>query len=335
LNLRLPIFGDPVSSPLPIEQSLLHLPHIGPARAARLAQAGCDTWSKLAVANDPLGLGSARWGEVAAEVRRNLASLAADDPRPLTHALPTREHWRVLAHWFEQASFFDIETSGLEPESEVTLVVCLHRGTLYLFLKDENLDEFLDLLQEVKLLVSFNGTGFDVPRIEDRFHIPEIPCAHVDLRWICHHRGWHGGLKLIERQLGLQRPRDLQGIGGEQAVYLWQVWHEKRNAAARRTLERYCAADVVSLQLLAAELITTHGCAVTAPDPQTLWDLVHTRLPPSPEAVGMPVPACLTPRTLSGSQMSASAIAAAALPTLSREDKQKRLRELWRSMRGG
>jgi uncharacterized protein YprB with RNaseH-like and TPR domain len=320
----------------PLEQSLLHLPHVGPKRAAQLAAAGCGTWSAIVAAAQPVGMSASRWDEVQAEARRCLAAVAADDPRPLAQALASREQWRVLAHWFDQASFFDIETSGLEPESEVTLVVCLHRGRLHHFLKGENLDDFLALLDEVKLLVSFNGAGFDVPRIEDRFHIPKIPCAHVDLRWLCHHRGWQGGLKSIEQQLGLHRPADLQGLGGAQAVWLWQVWQERHSAAARRTLERYCAADVVALQLLAAELLAAHGCAVTVPSPETLWELVHAQLPPPDAPVPLPAPAVAAPpapHTTLGARPDPRAIAAAAAPVLSREEKQKRLRELWRSMR--
>jgi uncharacterized protein YprB with RNaseH-like and TPR domain len=308
-----------------LEQALLHLPHIGPKRAERLAAAGCGCWSAILAADNPLRLAPERWAETVAAARRSLEALAADDPRPLSGALATAEHWRVLDHWFDRASFFDIETSGLEPESEVTLVACLHRGELRLFLKGENLDDFLGLLEEVKLLVSFNGSGFDVPRIEDRFHVPRIPCAHVDLRWLCHHRGWRGGLKAIERQLGLARPADLAGLGGAEAVWLWQLWSEKRDPAARRTLERYCAADTVALQRLAAELLAAHGCAVTVPEAEALWRVVHARLPPPDRPVVRPPPAPLPPL--------AAAAAAAADPARSRAEKQKRLRELWRGLR--
>ena len=306
-----------------LEQTLLHLPHVGPKREVRLRAAGCGTWSDVVAADNPLRLAPERWAETAAAARKCLEALATDDPRPLTAALATREHWRILHHWFDQASFFDIETSGLEPESEVTLVTCLHRGDLRVFLKGENLDDFLALLEEVKLLVSFNGTGFDVPRIEDRFHVPQIPCAHVDLRWLCHHRGWRGGLKAIERQLGLARPADLLGLGGEEAVWLWRLWAEKRDAAARRTLERYCAADTVALRRLAADLLASHDCAVTVPEAEALWQVVHDRLPPPDQSVVRP-PGATMP----------TAIAAPPPPGLSREEKQKRLRQLWRGMRG-
>jgi len=314
---------------LPLEQVLTHLPHIGPKRAERLVAAGCASWPAVLTAGDPLGLGAERWDAIVAAAQRSVAALAADDPRALVAALPGREQWRVLHAWFERASFFDIETSGLEPESEVTLVVCLHQGRLLRFVKGENLDDFLALLDEVKLLVSFNGSGFDVPRIEDRFHVPEIPCAHVDLRWICHHQGWRGGLKAIEQQRGLVRPADLRGLGGEHAVRLWQLWESSRRAAPRRLLERYCAADVLSLKWLAASVLAAQHCAVTVPEPEALWDLVQGELPPPDE----PVEIVLAALAVACAAPSAAAMPAASATTLSREEKQRRLRQLWRDMR--
>lgn len=306
----------------PLEQSLLHLPHIGGKRAAQLAADGCGCWRNLIAAERPCGISPARWAEIVAAARQSTAWLEADDPRPFAAQLPTREHWRVLHQWFEAASFFDIETSGLEPESEVTLVVCLHRGRLLRFLKDENLDDFLGLLDDVKLLVSFNGTGFDVPRIEDRFHVPTLPCAHVDLRWMCHHRGWRGGLKAIERQLGVWRPADLRGVGGAEAVWLWQQWSQHGHATARRTLERYCSADVITLQLLAAEVLAAHGCRATVPEAEALWEMLHAELPPPAEKFAPPPPAIIPP--LAGPATGSAR---------ARAEKQARLRQLWRAQR--
>jgi len=113
------------------------------------------------------------------------------------------------------------------------------------------------------------------------------------------------------------------------------MWQETRHAAARRTLERYCAADVVALQLLAAELLAAHGCAVAAPDAAALWQAVHAHLPPPAEPV--PVMRAAAPAAYPhpplGAVPPADAIAAAAHAALTRAEKQKRLRELWRGMR--
>jgi uncharacterized protein YprB with RNaseH-like and TPR domain len=136
----------------------------------------------------------------------------------------------------------------------VTIVVCLHQGKMHEFVRGENLDDFLDLLDDVTLLVSFNGNSFDVPRILDQFHVPELPCPHVDLRWVSYHRGLKGGLKKIEEELGFVRESDLKGLGGDDAVWLWQKWRlgcEK----SRDLLLRYCRRDVEALEKISQALL--------------------------------------------------------------------------------
>jgi hypothetical protein len=300
-------------------------------------------WSDILNATRPLaGLDVSAWDEVRAAAERSSRALQADDVSYFTAAFPSAEQWRVLAQWFEQASFFDIETSGLEADSLVTLVCCFHGGQPLRYLADENLDGFLDLLEEVKLLVSFNGASFDVPRVLGRFHIPELPCPHVDLRWLCHHAGWKGGLKKIERELGLRRPPDLEGLGGAEAVWLWQAWSEQGDECARRTLERYCAADTVMLKMLAGRLCTLQGVAVTTPDEAALWQLLHSALPDlgrpacvrQGEACRAPSPEKPPPAPLVSADLFSITEMVGATSGLSRAEKQARLRERWRQHRG-
>lgn len=254
--------------------------------------------------------------------------------RPLASSAPSR---------FEQASYFDIETSGLEADSIVTLVCCFHRGRPLRFLADDNLDDFLELLEEVRLLVSFNGASFDVPRVLARFHIPELPCAHVDLRWLCHHVGWRGGLKKIERELGLRRPADLEGLGGAEAVWLWRAWSQAGDVRSRRTLERYCAADTVSLKRLAAQLCAERGLRVAVPEAEELWRLIHEELPDLgrpqaavwPAAVAEPQPAPQPAPPVAAELFSLAEMVGGATAGLTRAEKQARLRARWRAYRGG
>jgi uncharacterized protein YprB with RNaseH-like and TPR domain len=313
------------------------LPGVGPQRAAALRQEGCRDWTDLLNAPAPLiGLDFFAWADVRAGAEAALRALEAGDAAYFVRRLPAREHWRVLAQWFDQASFFDIETSGLEVDSIVTLVCCHHGDQPLRFLADENLDDFLDLLEQVKLLVSFNGASFDVPRVLDRFHIPQLPCAHIDLRWLCHHVGWCGGLKKIERALGLCRPPDLDGLGGAEAVWMWQAWSENRDERARRTLERYCSADTAMLKLLAGRLCALRGAEVAIPEEAALWQGIDAALPDlgSPEILKRG--RSEADKTLDGtrnfrtaSDFSVSELVS-AVSGLSRAEKQARLRERWR-----
>ena len=326
-----------------LEHTFRHLPHIGTQRDRLLRQEGCGCWRDVLDAPRPLaGLDRFAWDEVRAAAERSQRALEADDASYFAATLPPSEHWRVLARWFDHASFFDIETSGLSADSIVTLVCCFHEGQPLRFLAGENLDDFLELLDEVKLLVSFNGASFDVPRVLDRFHIPALPCGHIDLRWLCHHAGWRGGLKKIEVALGLRRPPDLEGLGGAEAVWLWQAWSERGDERARRTLERYCAADTVMLKLLAGRLCVLQGAAVAVPEEAWLWGLIHAALPDKgrPEGVARPetlpeAPRRPTPAPVAAADLFSITAMVGATAGLSRAEKQARLREQWRQRCGG
>ena len=123
------------------------------------------------------------------------------------------------------------------------------------FVEHENLDDFLDLLDEVTLLSSFNGSTFDVPRVLDAFHIPALPCPHLDLRWLCYHQDWRVGLKQVASRQRIRRPEDLTDANGEMAIRLWQRWHHFKDQAARDLLLRYAASDVLLLVALADRLL--------------------------------------------------------------------------------
>jgi uncharacterized protein YprB with RNaseH-like and TPR domain len=258
-----------------IEEALLHLPGIGPERARLLRESGIRRWGEMPVAvPETLRLSQAAWTRIDAEVRRCRQALAQDDLSLLVETLATQDHWRILGRYFEKAAYFDLETTGLDGDSEVTLIACYHKERLYRFVKGENLDGFLELLDEIPLLVSFNGSSFDVPRVLGSFHIPELPCPHIDLRWVCYHEGHVGGLKKIECKLGIQRPRQLQGVNGLDAVRLWEQWTSRKDRRARDLLERYCSADVLALKCVAAAVLRKRGCAVSCPPADHLWQLL-------------------------------------------------------------
>jgi len=319
------------------------LPHVGPQREKALRLEGCESWNDIVNAPHPLaGLDPSAWDEVRAAAEKSLRAMRAGDVAFFTSRLPAAEQWRVLAQWFDRASYFDIETSGLAVDSIVTLVCCFHDDQPLHFLAGENLDDFLELLESVKLLVSFNGTSFDVPRVLDRFHIPELPCPHVDLRWLCHHAGWRGGLKKIEREVGLRRPPDLDGLGGAEAVWLWEAWSEKGDARARRTLERYCSADTAMLKLVAGKLCERLGAPVPLPEEAHVWRLIHDALPDLGRPDGAldgfraaePLPPKPAPAPVVSADLFSITEMVGSTTGLSRAEKQARLRERWRHYRG-
>jgi len=238
-----------------IEGALIHLPGIGEKRSQRLLANGKDSWEALL--GEDMGIFGNGQQKVKLQkaVRKCRKALKEGNVGFLIKQLKPRDHWRILAAYIDEISFFDIETTGLGYESEISVIVCLHRGKLHTFVNGQNLDDFLLLLDEVKILGSFNGGSFDIPQIKTFFHIPDLECPHLDLRWITFHSGWSGGLKAIESQVGIHRPFDLSGVDGDEAQILWYEWEKTRNESSYKKLLRYCAADVISLSLLSYKIL--------------------------------------------------------------------------------
>ncbi|MEQ9407613.1 MAG: ribonuclease H-like domain-containing protein [Fuerstiella sp.] len=247
-----------------ITEALLHCRGVGPIRLGQLQAVGVRNWRDAVTAPERLPPGL-RAG-VVEEADRCLRALAENNIRYFVDSFFPQDRWRILSQYVDRATFFDIETTGLEYDDTITVIVCWHRDQLRSFVEHENLDDFLDVLDEAELLVSFNGSTFDVPRVLDGFHIPDLPCPHLDLRWPCWHRQLCGGLKDVSQKLGVHRPADLQDADGDLAVRLWWQWQHQQNQAARSQLIRYCAADVLLLRPVAEHLAGRNP--VTADD---LW----------------------------------------------------------------
>lgn len=247
-DVRLP----EADSSIHIEGALRHCYGIGPVRLAQLHALGIRSWNDAV--EQPERIPARIREAVLSESRRCLDALTRHDIDYFLARFTPRDRWRVMAHYRDHATFFDIETTGLEYDAQITVICCWHRGELHTFVENENLDDFLDLIDDVELLVSFNGATFDVPRVLDGFHIPDLQCPHLDLRWPCYHRGLPGGLKSIAEQLDIRRPSDLKDVDGALAVRLWERWFTEQDSNARERLLRYCASDVLLLALVSAAL---------------------------------------------------------------------------------
>ena len=75
---------------------------------------------------------------------------------------------------------------------------------------------------------------------------------HIDLCPLLKTLGYKGGLKNIERQIGLNRRPETDGLNGMDAVRLWQLYRRGGESAedALRLLHRYNEEDVVNLKAL-------------------------------------------------------------------------------------
>ena len=101
--------------------------------------------------------------------------------------------------------------------------------------------------------MSYNGATFDLPFMRRTFAGFE-PVAHLDLRYPLRRLGHTGGLKQIERAVGIKRPADLCDIDGFEAIRLWNDYRRGRRDALDRLIA-YCRQDTMNLEPLAAYVI--------------------------------------------------------------------------------
>jgi uncharacterized protein len=162
--------------------------------------------------------------------------------------LPVTEAWRLYQEFADSTAFLDIETNGSNYDNFITAISLYDGWNLSTYVHGRNLDEFVEDVENYKLLVTYNGKCFDIPFIEQYFDI-ELSQGHIDLRFILHSLGVRGGLKGCERKIGLDR-KELNGVNGYMAVLLWNEYMHTGNESALETLLAYNVLDTVNLHTL-------------------------------------------------------------------------------------
>ena len=145
--------------------------------------------------------------------------------------LQAGEHWRLFRQFRPRTAYLDIETTGKVWPGLLVTVVGLYDGqNMRQFVQGFNLQEFPQALASFDLLVTFNGTQFDLPVLKAYFPGLNLPPAHVDLRFLMARLGFKGGLKKIEPRFGIRRPKAVNGMDGYMAVLLWQRYQRGERA---------------------------------------------------------------------------------------------------------
>lgn len=230
-----------------LENTFIHLPNFGPRRERRLWSLGIRSW------DDFLGrFGSSPFHrQQCSLLASSKYALALGDAEYFAAALPPSETWRAFPH-FRNAAYLDIETTGLAPETDHVTVIGVFDGKkTRSYVHGHNLGEFSRDIRRYDLVVTFNGSMFDLPFIRKHMPAASLPRLHIDLRFLLASLGVRGGLKRIEEQFGFQREPDLKGMNGYDAVLLWQRYKKTGDRAALDRLVRYNAADIENLMKLA------------------------------------------------------------------------------------
>lgn len=226
-----------------LENSFIGAQGVGEVTERSLWEAGVTHWDEFQGEE----VGPTRAAHIDEFIESARDRLAAQDARYFVNRLPNSECWRLYENFRSRACFFDIESTGLDHRrNKVTTVTFLQNGDQKTLVRGDDLTApaVQAELDAADLLVTYNGSRFDIPFLETSLGVT-VDSPHLDAMRVCHALGLTGGLTAAESALGIDRDRP--DISGRDAVRLWRE-HEAGRDGALETLVAYNQEDTINLR---------------------------------------------------------------------------------------
>lgn len=232
-----------------LNNTYIHIPGIGAATEQMIWGCGIRNWKEMLENHSMIKMARNRKRLLLSGIAESVEQLAGGNHVYFAKMLASGHQWRAYRHFRDETAYVDIETTGLSPYySKITVIGVYNGKETKTYIRGINLHEAPEEIAKYKQLVTFNGARFDIPFIEHEFpgffnHL------HTDLMYPLKKLGLSGGLKNIERTLGLSRSEETAGITGLDAVRLWNRY-ERGDDEALELLIKYNAVDVENLEKL-------------------------------------------------------------------------------------
>lgn len=134
---------------------------------------------------------------------------------------PPSQYSRLLVNFRETAVYFDVETTGLESDAQITTATFFDGVSFQTFTRGANLGDAASDFSAISLLATYNGTTFDLP-LARREWDATWRGVHIDLRKTLRDMGIRGGLKRAASALGVERREAPEISSGAEAAELWR-----------------------------------------------------------------------------------------------------------------
>ncbi len=233
-----------------LKNTFIHIPKVSRDFENDLWENDVLNWDEFLKKKDALGISDSKKELITNHLKNSKQACADKNHQFFVKHMPSSLHWRAYPEFKENTCFLDIETTGLSREFSDITVIGVHDGKdTKLFVKGKNLEDFKEEIKKYSTIVTFNGRCFDVPFIKAKYPELDLDKLHIDLRYALKELGYSGGLKRIEKELGITRSDELEGVDGFEAVRLWYRYL-KGDEKALQTLLDYNKADVENLKVM-------------------------------------------------------------------------------------
>ncbi len=225
-----------------IQRTFIFLKGISYKKEKRLWSKGICSWQQFLNSNIKLK----NKEQYDAMIRLAEKNLFLHNSKFFSKLLPLKDNWRLYNFFKSEAIFLDIETVG----RKVVLVGIYDNFdyTPFVFGYNLNLNQLKQKILSAKLIVTFNGASFDIPRLSKMLSIDLTQIPIFDLRFSLLSFGISGSLKEIESKLGIMRDSSLKSVD---VFYLWNNFIYNHQKEALERLIAYNFEDTYNLRLLA------------------------------------------------------------------------------------
>ncbi len=236
-----------------IRRSFVILERVGRKKERALWQQGILDWNDFLQKTVIKNISSQKKQYYDRQIKDAQRALIANDSAYFQKVLAARETWRLYSSFSEECGFFDIETDS---RGRITLVGISNYYQTKTFVQGVNLEKknLETALGQFKLLVTFNGASFDLPKLKKQFGVT-LAIPHLDLKPLCVQLGWKGGLKEVEKMLDLRRPAHLYG----NPVDLWKAFHASGDREYLDLLIDYNTEDTENLKMIVGKVVKILG----------------------------------------------------------------------------
>ena len=234
-----------------LQNTFLHIPGIAKTTERRLWKEGCNSWDDYLSEPNRWSLGSANKTTAQRHLEKSREALNQQEHQFFRRGLGMRQAWRAFPEFRNSCVYLDIETDGNGKNQQITMIGLYDGDTYRCLIQGDNLENFRDIISHYSMIVTFFGGSFDVPVLEQEFRGVRFDQIHIDLCPTLAQVGVRGGLKKIEKQLGIERSPETEGLTGRDAVFLWRKYQQRRDEAALDRLIAYNKEDCVNLEKLA------------------------------------------------------------------------------------
>ncbi len=226
------------------------LDKIGPAKEKNIWKQGIRSWDDFLGRDKINGISKLNKMKYDAALKAAKNALSNYDSSFFISKLKSSEMWRLYDYFKDDAVFLDIEAD----KNNIFVITMFDGIDFKTMVKGKYFDKelFVNEINKHKIIVTFNGSSFDLPKLE-KYYGMKINIPHVDLKHCCARIGLKGGLKEIEKKLNIKRNNILTQYKGN-PIDLWKVWRATGDEYYLEKLVEYNQDDAYYLKPIMAKI---------------------------------------------------------------------------------